>query len=205
MAKVAFIGLGVMGYPMAGHLQAKGGHELTVYNRTARQGRRWVAKFGGKAAATPAEAAEGAGLRHVLRRQRRRPARGRRSAPTAPSPAWRRARSSSTTPPPRPTIARELHAAAKAARLRLHRRAGLGRPGRRGERRADGDVRRRCGALCPRRAGDRAPMPRMSSCSARPARASSPRWSTRSASPASCRASPRASTSRRRPGSTSTP
>jgi 3-hydroxyisobutyrate dehydrogenase len=59
MAKVAFIGLGVMGFPMAGHLKAKGGHDLTVYNRTAAKADSWVAKFGGKRAATPKEAAQG--------------------------------------------------------------------------------------------------------------------------------------------------
>jgi 3-hydroxyisobutyrate dehydrogenase len=59
MAKVAFIGLGVMGYPMAGHLKVRGGHELTVYNRTAAKAERWAAEFGGRAAATPAEAAKG--------------------------------------------------------------------------------------------------------------------------------------------------
>ncbi|MBW8299034.1 MAG: NAD(P)-dependent oxidoreductase [Hydrogenophaga sp.] len=57
MAKVAFIGLGVMGYPMAGHLKTKGGHGVTVYNRTASKAEKWVTQFGGKAAATPAEAA----------------------------------------------------------------------------------------------------------------------------------------------------
>lgn len=57
MAKVAFIGLGVMGYPMAGHLKTKGGHDVTVYNRTATKAEKWVAQFGGKAAPTPAEAA----------------------------------------------------------------------------------------------------------------------------------------------------
>ncbi|QRM55714.1 NAD(P)-dependent oxidoreductase [Sinorhizobium sp. BG8] len=60
MAKVAFIGLGVMGYPMAGHLKVKGGHDVTVYNRTSARAERWVETFGGKAAATPAEAAEDA-------------------------------------------------------------------------------------------------------------------------------------------------
>ncbi|MBC7150166.1 MAG: NAD(P)-dependent oxidoreductase [Rhizobium sp.] len=60
MAKVAFIGLGVMGYPMAGHLKTKGGHDVTVYNRTAAKAEKWVAQFGGKAAATPAEAARDA-------------------------------------------------------------------------------------------------------------------------------------------------
>ncbi|MFA1624744.1 NAD(P)-dependent oxidoreductase [Rhizobium mongolense] len=57
MAKVAFIGLGVMGFPMAGHLKTKGGHDVTVYNRTASKAADWAAKFGGKSAATPAEAA----------------------------------------------------------------------------------------------------------------------------------------------------
>lgn len=57
MAKVAFIGLGVMGYPMAGHLQTKGGHDVTVFNRTAAKAEKWAAEFGGTAAATPAEAA----------------------------------------------------------------------------------------------------------------------------------------------------
>ncbi|AWI57434.1 NAD(P)-dependent oxidoreductase [Sinorhizobium fredii] len=59
MAKVAFLGLGVMGYPMAGHLKVRGGHDVTVYNRTAAKAERWAAEFGGRAAATPAEAAKG--------------------------------------------------------------------------------------------------------------------------------------------------
>ena len=59
MAKLAFLGLGVMGYPMAGHL-AKAGHEVTVYNRTAAKAQKWAAEHGGKAAATPREAAKGA-------------------------------------------------------------------------------------------------------------------------------------------------
>jgi len=59
MAKVAFLGLGVMGYPMAGHLKNKGGHEVTVYNRSAAKADKWVAQFGGRKAATPKEAAEG--------------------------------------------------------------------------------------------------------------------------------------------------
>ncbi len=60
MAKVAFIGLGVMGFPMAGHLKQKGGHDLTVYNRTASKAEEWVKKFGGTSASTPAEAAQDA-------------------------------------------------------------------------------------------------------------------------------------------------
>jgi 3-hydroxyisobutyrate dehydrogenase len=59
MAKVAFIGLGVMGAPMAGHL-AKAGHDVTVYNRTRAKAEAWVAKHGGRFAATPARAAAGA-------------------------------------------------------------------------------------------------------------------------------------------------
>lgn len=57
--KVAWIGLGVMGYPMAGFLQ-KAGHDVTVYNRTSAKADKWAAEFGGSSAATPCEAAEGA-------------------------------------------------------------------------------------------------------------------------------------------------
>ena len=58
-AKVAFLGLGVMGFPMAGHLKAKG-YDVTVYNRTAAKAQEWVKRHGGQSAATPAEAARGA-------------------------------------------------------------------------------------------------------------------------------------------------
>jgi len=58
MAKVAFIGLGVMGYHMAGHLK-KGGHDVTVYNRTAAKAEKWSKEFGGAHRPTPAEAARG--------------------------------------------------------------------------------------------------------------------------------------------------
>ena len=61
MAKAAFIGLGVMGYPMAGHLAARG-HEVAVYNRTAAKAERWAAEHKGRAVATPRAAAEGAEL-----------------------------------------------------------------------------------------------------------------------------------------------
>ncbi|GAA6194087.1 NAD(P)-dependent oxidoreductase [Phaeobacter sp. NW0010-22] len=61
MAKVAFLGLGVMGYPMAGHLQAAG-HDVTVFNRTAAKAEAWVAEHGGAMALTPEEAAKGASL-----------------------------------------------------------------------------------------------------------------------------------------------
>ena len=59
MAKVAWIGLGVMGYPMAGHLAKKGGHDLTVYNRNSAKAAAWVKEYGtGKTAPTPADAAK---------------------------------------------------------------------------------------------------------------------------------------------------
>ncbi|WP_395139560.1 NAD(P)-dependent oxidoreductase [Schlegelella aquatica] len=58
---VAFIGLGVMGYPMAGHL-ARAGHRVTVYNRTTEKAARWTQEYGGRYAATPREAAQGADI-----------------------------------------------------------------------------------------------------------------------------------------------
>lgn len=61
MTKVAFLGLGVMGYPMAGHLQAAG-HDVTVYNRTAAKAKAWADEHGGQSASTPAAAAAGADL-----------------------------------------------------------------------------------------------------------------------------------------------
>jgi 3-hydroxyisobutyrate dehydrogenase len=62
MAKVAFVGLGVMGYPMAGHLKNKGGHDVTVYNRTGAKADKWVAQYGGESAPTPKAAAAGQDL-----------------------------------------------------------------------------------------------------------------------------------------------
>ncbi|MGI9483872.1 MAG: NAD(P)-dependent oxidoreductase [Hyphomicrobiales bacterium] len=59
--KIAWIGLGVMGYPMAGFLQ-KAGHHVTVYNRTAAKAKKWVSEYGGSSAPTPAEAVKGAGF-----------------------------------------------------------------------------------------------------------------------------------------------
>ena len=59
MAKVAFLGLGVMGYPMAGHLLKKGGHEVTVYNRSSAKAAQWAKEYGGRTAPTPREAAAG--------------------------------------------------------------------------------------------------------------------------------------------------
>ena len=60
MSKIAFIGLGVMGYPMVGHLQKRGRHDVTVFNRTRAKADAWVTEFGGSAASNPAEAADGA-------------------------------------------------------------------------------------------------------------------------------------------------
>jgi 3-hydroxyisobutyrate dehydrogenase len=60
MAKVAWIGLGVMGYPMAGHIRKKGGHDLTVYNRNSAKAEAWAKEYGGKTAPTPADAAKDA-------------------------------------------------------------------------------------------------------------------------------------------------
>jgi 3-hydroxyisobutyrate dehydrogenase-like beta-hydroxyacid dehydrogenase len=57
MACIAFIGLGVMGYPMAGHLKKKGGHDVTVFNRTSAKAAQWVKDYGGRSAPTPREAA----------------------------------------------------------------------------------------------------------------------------------------------------
>jgi 3-hydroxyisobutyrate dehydrogenase-like beta-hydroxyacid dehydrogenase len=60
MAKTAFIGLGVMGYPMAGYLASRGDHDVCVYNRTGSKAEKWVSEFGGRSAPTPAEAARDA-------------------------------------------------------------------------------------------------------------------------------------------------
>ena len=61
MAKVAFLGLGVMGYPMADHLQAAG-HDVTVYNRTTTKAEAWVSEHGGSMGSTPAETARSADI-----------------------------------------------------------------------------------------------------------------------------------------------
>jgi 3-hydroxyisobutyrate dehydrogenase len=58
MAKLAFLGLGVMGYPMAGHLKKKGGHDVTVFNRTPAKAEQWAKEYGGRHAPTPPEAAK---------------------------------------------------------------------------------------------------------------------------------------------------
>ena len=135
-----------MGYPMAGHLKTKGGHDVTVYNRTAAKAEQWVKQFGGKRAETPKEAAAGQDfvmccvgndndLREVTLGE------DGAFAGMAKGAVFVDHTTASAE------IARELHARGQEARLRLHRRAGVRRPGRRRERRADGDVRRRRRAL----------------------------------------------------------
>lgn len=59
MAKVAFLGLGAMGFPMAGHLKSKGGYDVTVYNRTRSKSEAWIGRYGGRLAETPCEASKG--------------------------------------------------------------------------------------------------------------------------------------------------
>ena len=61
MAKITFLGLGVMGYPMAGHLK-QNGHDVTVYNRTKTKAAEWVKEHGGQMADTPADAAKDADI-----------------------------------------------------------------------------------------------------------------------------------------------
>ena len=60
MSRVAWIGLGVMGFPMAGHLKTRGGHDVVVFNRSRAKADAWIERFGGRSAATPAAAADGA-------------------------------------------------------------------------------------------------------------------------------------------------
>ena len=192
MAKVAWIGLGVMGYPMAGHIRKKGGHDLTVYNRNAAKAEAWVKEYGGKTAPTPAEAAKDADfvfccvgndndLREVTL--------GAKGAFATRQEGRGLHRQHHRVRQRRPRAVRGR----QGQGLRLPRCAGLGRPGRRAERRADRDDRRRPGSLRQGQARDR--QLRAHGDADRPGRApaSSPRWSTRSASPAPCRACPKAS------------
>ena len=112
--KLAFLGMGVMGAPMAGHLLTKGGHQVTVYNRTRAKAEAWAAKHGGKMASSPAEAARGADMVFCcvgddpdLRQVTLDPDSGAFAAMSAGSPFIDHTTASAT-------IARELHAAAKA-------------------------------------------------------------------------------------------
>jgi len=111
--KLAFLGMGVMGAPMAGHLLTKGGHQVTVYNRTRAKADAWAAKHGGKVANNPAEAARGADMVFCcvgddpdLRQVTLAPDTGAFAAMAAGSLFIDHTTASAT-------IARELHAAAK--------------------------------------------------------------------------------------------
>ena len=146
MAKVAWIGLGVMGYPMAGHILRKGGHDLVVYNRSAAKAEAWVAEHGaGRSAPTPAAAAAEADfvfacvgndddLRTVTL------AKDGAFAGMRPGAVFIDNTTASAN------IARTLRRRTRA-RLRFHRCPGLGRAGGRSERRAHRHVRRRRRAL----------------------------------------------------------
>ncbi len=142
MAKVAFLGLGVMGYPMAGHLKNKGGHEVTVYNRNTAKADKWVAQYGGKKAPTPKEAA--AGQDFVMMcvgndNDVREVALGANGAFDGMSKGAVFVDHTTASA----EVARAASRRGEEARLRFRRCAGVGRPGRRRERRAHGDVRRR--------------------------------------------------------------
>ena len=189
MANVAFLGLGVMGFPMAGWL-AKKGHTRHGVQPHGREGRALVhaaPRQGGRDAGRG-----GAGRRDrvQLRRRRSRPARDRarlgrrRSRRCAPAP------STSITRRLRPTSRARSRRRAEARRS-LPRRAGVGRPSRRRERQAHGHGRRRGRAVRDGRARDPLVRAGRAADRARRARDSSRRWSTRSRSRASCRGSPR--------------
>ena len=140
--KTAFLGLGVMGHPMAGHL-ARAGHECHRLQPHARpRRRRGPSEYGGRAAPTPREAATGADfvfacvgndddLRSVVL--------GEQGAFAGMKPGAVFIDHTTASA----AVARELSAAAAGQGLVVHRRAGVGRPGRCGERHADRDVRRR--------------------------------------------------------------
>ncbi len=146
---VAFIGLGVMGYPMAGHL-ARAGHAVTVYNRTAAKAERFAREF---SAPQP------------RRRRARRPRAPMSCSACVGNDDDLRAVTLGETgafagmkpgaifvdhTTASAKVARELFASAQGVGPRLYRRSGLGRPGRRRKGRADGDVRRRGRRISPR-------------------------------------------------------
>ncbi len=198
--KVAFLGLGVMGYPMAGHLKAKGGHEVTVYNRTFAKAEKWAAQHGGKAARTPAEAAAGQEIVFACVGNDD----DLRAVTTGKDGAFA-AMGKGTVFVDHTTasadVARELHAAAKVAGFDF-----IDAPVSGGQAGAENGV---LTVMC---GGDAAPYAKAEGVIASYARmckllgpsgaASSPRWSTRSASRAWCRGSPRACISRSAPAST---
>ena len=139
--KLAFLGLGVMGFPMAGHL-ARAGHDVTVYNRSAPKAQKWVETYGGKHAATPAAAARGADIVMMCVgndddvRAVATGADGALSGMAAGAILVDHTTASAE-------VAREVFAAAHAKGVAFPRRAGVRRTGRRRERQADDHGRRR--------------------------------------------------------------
>ena len=200
MARVAFIGLGVMGFPMAGHLAARG-HEVTVFNRTASRAEEWMAAHGGARAATPAEAAAGAELVFAcvgndddLRAVTVGP--DGAFAALAPGAVFVDHTTASAA------VARELAAAAAARGAGFVDAPVSGGQAGRAERRADGDVRRRAGGLRPGRAGDRRLCPGLPADGSGRRRPAHQDGQPESASRGSSRVSPRASPSPGAPAST---
>jgi len=189
--RLAFLGLGVMGYPMAGHLK-RAGHALTVYNRTAAKAEQWVGEYAhagagaGASAPTPRQAAHEADvvfacvgndddLRSVVL--------GEHGALAGMKPGAVFVDHTTASPRLRARTARRR----RRARPALRRRARVRRPGGRGERRAHRHVRRRTRGFRARATGDHGVRACLHA-DRRPARVSSRRWSTRSRSPDSCRA-----------------
>ncbi len=155
--RVGFIGLGVMGYPMAGHL-ARAGHAVAVYNRTAGKARAWIGEYGGRVAASPAEAARDAELVFVCvgnDDDLRSVVLGKDGALAGMTTGATLVDHTTASA----SLARELYAIAARARAALRGCAGVGRPVGRGERDADRDVRWRRGRDRRRAPGDRAPTP----------------------------------------------
>ena len=150
MSGIAFLGLGVMGFPMAGHLGNKGGHDVVVYNRTAAKAEAWVKRFGGASAATPREAAQGRDVVFAcVGNDDEPPLHHARAAGRfrGHEPGFRLRR---------PHDGFGQRGARTLGRSRgawdpLPRRSRVRRSGRGRERRADRDVRRRSGDLRPRR------------------------------------------------------
>jgi ornithine cyclodeaminase/alanine dehydrogenase-like protein (mu-crystallin family) len=139
--RVAFLGLGVMGYPMAGHLH-RAGHSVTVYNRSPAKAAQWASEYGGRSAPTPRQAAEGAevvcacvgnddDLRAVVLGEN-----GAFAGMAAGAVFVDHTTASAE-------VARELAAVGCRRWPRVHRCAGVGRQPRCHQRRADGHVRRR--------------------------------------------------------------
>ena len=139
--KLAFLGLGVMGYPMAGHL-ARAGHDVTVYNRSAAKAAKWVEAHGGRSAPTPAAAAQDAEIVMMCVGNDddvRAVAAGADGALAGMAPGAILVDHTTASA----EVAREVFAAAQNEGRRVPRRAGVGRPGRRRERQAHDHGRRR--------------------------------------------------------------